>query len=338
MATGPNYKDYYKLLGVEKGASEKDIKSAYRKLARKYHPDVNPGDKGSEDKFKQMQEAYDVLGDPEKRKKYDQFGDQWKAYSQNGPGFPGGGGGGAGGYPGGYRVEYGGGVDPSQFGDMNDLFASLFGDQAGGARRGGASPFGASMRQAPQRGADTEAGLTITVEEAYSGVTKSLNISGESRYDLNRGGYADGGGKRVEVKIPAGVAEGQKIRVAGQGMNGGAGSGDLYLVVKIAPSDTFERKGDDLYADVPVPFYDAALGGEVKVPTPKGTRLTMRIPAGVQSGQSLRLTGQGMPKLKSGGGFGDLYARIKVTVPKNLNERQTELLGELKTLGEGNST
>lgn len=334
MATGPNYKDYYKLLGVEKNASEKEIKSAYRKLARKYHPDVNPGDSVSETKFKEMQEAYDVLGDADKRKKYDQFGDQWKAYSQAGSGFPGGAG--AGGYPGGFRVEYGGnGVDPSQFGDMNDLFASLFGDQRGGGRRGGASPFGAGMRQAPQRGADTEASLTITLEEAYAGTTKNLNISGESRYDLNRGTYGDSGGKRVEVKIPAGVAEGQKIRVAGQGMGGAAGSGDLYLIVKIAPNDTFERKGDDLYADVPVPFYDAALGGEVKVPTPKGTRLTMRIPAGVQSGQSLRLTGQGMPKLKSGGGVGDLYARIKITVPKSLTERQTELLTELKTLSEG---
>ncbi|MBC8139740.1 MAG: J domain-containing protein [Fibrella sp.] len=334
MATGPNYKDYYKLLGVEKNASEKEIKSAYRKLARKYHPDVNPGDAASENKFKEMQEAYDVLGEPDKRKKYDQFGDQWKAYSQAGTGFPGGAGNGA--YPGGFRVEYGGGVDPSQFGDMNDLFASLFGDQMGGARRGGASPFGAGMRQAPQRGADTEANLTITVEEAYSGVTKSLNISGESRYDLNRGANGDNVGKRVEVKIPAGVAEGQKIRVSGQGIPGAAGNGDLYLIVRIAPSDTFERKGDDLYADVPVPFYDAALGGEVKVPTPKGTRLTMRVPAGVQSGQSLRLAGQGMPKLKSGGGFGDLYARIKVTVPKSLSERQTELLAELKTLSEGN--
>lgn len=332
MATGPNYKDYYKLLGVEKNASEKEIKSAYRKLARKYHPDVNPGDAASEGKFKEMQEAYDVLGDPDKRKKYDQFGDQWKAYSQAGAGFPGGAGG-AGAYPGGFRVEYGGNVDPSQFGDMNDLFASLFGDQMG--RRGGASPFGAGMRQAPQRGQDTEAGLTITLEEAYAGTTKSLNIAGESRYDLNRGTYGDSGGKRVEVKVPAGVADGQKIRVAGQGMPGPAGTGDLYLIVKIAPNDTFERKGDDLYADVPVPFYDAALGGEVKVPTPKGTRLTMRIPAGVQSGQSLRLTGQGMPKLKSGGGYGDLYARIKVTVPKKLTDRQTELLTELKTLGEG---
>ncbi len=323
-------------MGVQKSATEKEIKSAYRKLARKYHPDVNPGDKGSEDKFKAMQEAYDVLGDPEKRKKYDQFGDQWKAYSQAGSGFPNGAAGG-GAYPGGYRVEYGGSADPSQFGDMNDLFASLFGDQfgGGGARRGGASPFGAGMRQAPQRGADTEAEITVSLEEAYAGVTRSLNISGESRYDLNRNAYGDSSGKRVEVKIPAGVSDGQKIRVSGQGMAGAAGSGDLYLVVKVAPNDTFERKGDDLYADVPVPFYDAALGGEVKVPTPKGTRLTMRIPAGVQSGQSLRMAGQGMPKLKSGGGFGDLYARIKVTVPKALSERENELIKELKTLREG---
>ncbi len=329
-ATAPKYKDYYQTLGVSKTATEKEIKTAYRKLARKYHPDVNPGDKGSEDKFKEMQEAYDVLSKPDKRSKYDQFGDQWKAYSQTGGGFPGGGMGGA--QPGGYRVEYSG--DPSQFGDMNEFFASLFGDQTGGGRRGGASPFGAGMRQAPQRGADTEAGLTISIEEAYAGVTKSLNIAGDSRYDAQGGGNV----KRVEVKIPAGVAGGQKIRVSGQGMAGSAGNGDLYLIVQIAPSDVFERKGDDLYTDVSVPFYDAALGGEVKVPTPKGTRLTMRLPAGVQSGQSLRLGGQGMPRLKSGGGFGDLYARVKITVPKSLSERESELMKELRGFREGGAT
>ena len=330
----PNYKDYYKILGVQKTATEKEIKTAYRKLARKHHPDVNPNDKASEARFKEVQEAYEVLGDADKRGKYDRFGDQWKAYSQaeaaGAGGFPGAGGA----APGGFRMDYGGNVDPSQFGDMNDLFASLFGEGAGGVRgRGG---FG-SMRTPQQRGGDVEAALTITLEEAYNGVTKTLNLSTEQRYDLNRSAYTDGANKRVEVKIPAGVDEGQRVRVAGQGAAGAAGNGDLYLIVNIAPHITFERKGDDIYADVPVPFYDAALGGEVRVPTPKGTRLTMRIPAGVQSGQSLRLAGQGMPKLKSGGGFGDLYARIKVTVPRILGDRERELMTELRLLAETNA-
>ena len=232
---------------------------------------------------------------------------------------------GQGGNPGGYRVEYGGNVDPSQFGDMNDLFASLFGDQfAQGNRRGGAVPFGgARMRQAaPQRGQDMEAGLTVTLEEAFTGVTKNLSLSG------------GGGEKRVEVKIPAGVGDGQRIRVAGQGAPGAAGNGDLFLMVNIVPNAMFERKGDDLYTDIPVPFYDAALGGEVQVPTPKGTRLTMRLPAGVSSGQSLRLSGQGMPKLK-GSGNGDLYARVKIVVPKTLSDRERELFAELKTIAGG---
>ena len=324
-ATAPKYKDYYQTLGVSKTATEKEIKTAYRKLARKYHPDVNPGDAASEAKFKEMQEAYDVLGDADKRGKYDRFGDQWKAYSQHGAGGPGG-------APSGYRVEYGAAGDPGM--DMNDLFASLFGDQSGGARRGAASPFGAQMRQQPQRGQDMEAGLTITLEEAYNGATKNLSLSGESRYDVGRGAYGDNGGKRVEVKIPAGIVDGQKVRVAGQGMPGVAGNGDLLLEVKIAQHPTFERKGDDLYADVSVPFYDAALGGAVTVPTPKGSQLTMRLPAGVQSAQSLRLSGQGMPKLKSGGGFGDLYARVKITVPKTLSERERELMAELKAIRE----
>ncbi len=322
----PDYKDYYKQLGVAKTASEKEIKTAYRKLARKHHPDVNPGDAASEAKFKEVQEAYDVLGDTDKRGKYDRFGDQWKAYSQAEAqgGFPGGGAPGSG--ANGYRVEYGGGAVP---GDMNDFFASLFGDQMRQGGRGGASPFSGGhgrMRQSPpQRGQDMEAGLTVTLEEAYSGVTKSLSLSGGA-----------GGDQRVEVKIPAGVGDGQRVRVAGKGAPGAAGNGDLLLVVKIAPHSLFERKGDDLYTDVPVPFYDAAMGGEVKVPTAKGSRLTMRLPAGTQSGQSLRLGGQGMPKLSSGT-TGDLYARVKITVPKTISDRERELFIELKTLAEGDA-
>ena len=325
---GPEYKDYYAVLGVGKNATEKEIKAAYRKLARKHHPDVNPGDKSSEEKFKQISEANDVLSDPEKRKKYDTYGEQWKAYSQGG--FPGGFGG-----PGGakVRVDYQG---PDGAPDLNDLFATLFGGDFGGmpgagARGGrGGDPFAQFRQQQmpPQRGADVEASITITLEEAFNGGTRSLTLTTPpDRYDTS-GSNAGGNTRRVEVKIPAGVADGQKIRLSGQGNPGPAGNGDLYLIVSIAPNAQFERKGDDLYVDVPIPYTVAALGGEAKVPTLKGTRLTMTIPAGTQSGRAFRLGGQGMLKLK-GGGAGDLYARAKITVPKTLTERQKELLEEL---------
>lgn len=317
---GPTYKDYYAVLGVKKDASEKEIKSAYRKLARKHHPDVNAGDKAGDEKFKEITEAYEVLSDADKRRKYDQYGDQWKAYSQNG--------GGGSGFPGGgnFRVEYGGDAGPV---DLNDLFATLF----GGQEMGGGSRFGDrfGMRSPPRRGEDVEVPVTVTLEEAYNGATKSLNLQMPSgRYDLSQT-REETTGRRVEVKIPQGVSDGQKIRLSGQGAPGPAGNGDLYLAVQIAPHPVFERKGDDLYADVAVPYTDAALGGEARVPTPKGTRLTMTIPAGTQSGQAFRLGGQGMPRLK-GGGSGDLYARIRITVPKVPTERERELLTELRTI------
>ncbi len=386
---GPSYKDYYKLLGVEKNAGEKDIKSAYRKLARKYHPDVNPNDKAAEEKFKDISEAYEVLSDADKRRKYDQFGDQWKMYSQGGGGgggFPGGAGapgGYGGGFPEGFRVDIGGGGGA----DLGDLFATLFGDMetGRGGRGGGAGPRMRTRTQAPQRGPDTEASLTVSLEDAYAGATRSLSLSvpeacaacrgqgvrstgtshtcpacagtgKQGRGFLGMGGVCDmcggtgqtdlencptcrGAGqveksRRVEVKIPAGVSEGQRIRLAGQGAGGPGGAGDLYLAVHIEPHPMFERKGDDLYVDVPVPYTDAALGGEAKVPTLKGTRLTMNLPAGTQSGQTFRLGGQGMPRLR-GGGTGDLYARAKITVPKTLSARERDLLTELSRLHKG---
>lgn len=324
---GPTYKDYYKILGVEKSATEKQVKDAYRKLARKYHPDVNPGDKGAEEKFKEVSEAYDILSDTDKRQKYDAYGDQWRAYSQGGGGFPGGAGGFPGNGAGGYRVEYGpgGGVD------LNDLFASLFGEaeMGGGSRMG--ERFGSGMRPGPQRGQDVDSEITVSLEEAFHGGTRSLTLNVPTgRYDVGKH-REETVTRRVEVKVPVGVAEGQKIRLAGQGSAGAAGPGDLYLTVHIAPHSTFERRGKDVYVDVPVPFTVAALGGEAKVPTLKGNRLTVTIPPGMQSGQSLRLGGQGMPDVR-GGANGDLYARVKITVPKTLNDRQRELLTELAAL------
>lgn len=321
---GPSYKDYYATLGVDKSATEKDIKAAYRKLARKYHPDVNPGNKGAEEKFKEISEANEVLGDPEKRKKYDQFGDQWKAYSQGG--FPGASG--PSGFPGGQRMDFGGGYP----GDLSDLFATLFAEQFQQQARGGGGqprmkmnfggdPFGA----APPATRDLESELRLTLEEVYHGGTKGVSIQVPTgRYDLDRGGRSTEL-RRVDVKIPAGVNDGQKIRLAGQGVNGG----DAILTVRLLAHSTFERKGDDLIVDVPVSYLTAILGGEMTVPTITGKTLTVKLPAGTQSGQQLRLTGKGMPKLKEGG-HGDLYARVKITVPKTLTERERNLLEQLK--------
>lgn len=324
----PTYKDYYQILGVSRTADEKEIKSAYRKLARKYHPDVNPGDKSAETKFKEISEAHEVLSDPHKRAQYDSFGEQWKAYSQ------------AGARPGGPTVN----MDPGfEFdfggrGGLNDLFESLFGGRAGRSER------------ASRDGEDVEYGIDLSLEEALRGVTKTLSLRIEDlcpecdglgttrdargRYNLQsacprcRGTGHVPRNSQVEVKIPAGVAEGQRIRLAGQGAGGANGQkGDLYLLVRIKAHAHFERDGSDLYVDVPLPFTVAALGGEVAVPTLSGER-TLPIPAGVQSGQKIRVAGQGMPRL-NGQKPGDLYARIKITVPKDLAPRERELLTEL---------
>lgn len=295
-----NYKDYYAILGVKKDASEKEIKQAYRSLARKYHPDVNPGNKEAEEKFKEVSEAYEVLSDKEKRAKYDQFGEQWQRAESGGT------------YgPGGFTYEPYGDTDFG-IGDFGDFFETLFGPRGAAGGR----------RTSPTRGEDVEAQIDVSLEEAFDGVTKSISIS------VNRGAPP----KRLEVKIPAGVTDGSKIRLAGEGAPGPTGQkGNLYLIVKMQPNPTFERKGDDLYRDITVPFTIAALGGEVQVPTLKG-RITMKAPPGTQGGQTFRLAGQGMPRLNKSG-KGDLYARVRISVPKNLTERQRELIEELgKTL------
>ncbi len=378
-----DYKDYYKILGLSKGATDKEIKAAYRKLARQHHPDVNQGDKSAEDKFKDVGEAYDVLSDPDKRAKYDQFGDQWKAYSQAGYG-----GGGRSPQPGG---PAGGSVytenDFGGFGGIDDFLSSLFGG-GGGAQPGGATGgFGGFNRVGrgaradlrPQQ-ADTESPIDITLEDAYKGTTKSITVrlpetcgrcggagavstgrnkpcemcGGTGKVKGGRGFFGNntcpqcgGTGQQLEVcpecrgegqvsksrrlsdiKIPAGVADGQRIRLAGQG----AGGGDLYLKVSIKPDPRFERQGDDLLTDFPVPYTVAALGGEASVDTFAG-RKSLNVPAGTQSGQKFRLTGQGMPILKSkGASKGNLYARAKVSVPKDLSGRERELLTELAKL------
>ncbi|MDO8684243.1 MAG: DnaJ C-terminal domain-containing protein [Armatimonadota bacterium] len=293
-----NYKDYYATLGVSRNATEKEIKQAYRKLARKYHPDVNPGNKEAEEKFKEVSEAYEVLSDPDKRKKYDQFGDQWKRVGEAPPGwgdFPQG--------PGVGGFDY----DVSGAGGFGDFFEMLFGEPFHGTA--------ARERRAPARGRDVEYEIEVSLEEAFSGVTKSFTLDG----------------RKIEVKIPKGVKDGSRIKLAGQGQAGPAGQrGDLYLRVRMRPHPRFERKDSDLHSEVSVTYYVAALGGEVRVHTLTGT-VTMKVPPGTQSGQVFRLPKQGMPRLH-GDDRGDLYVKVKITVPKTISAREKELLSELASL------
>jgi len=315
-----DYKDYYQVLGVPKNASEKEIKQAFRKLARKHHPDVNPGDRGAEQKFKEINEAHEVLSDPEKRRKYDQLGSNWKQYEQyaRGPSPSGFGGfrvdfegpGGGGGFSDFFKTFFGGGID------LEDLFGQARG---GGFRSAGRERSGRGFGATPEAGRDVSAVVEVTLEEAHQGTTRRMSIEGGP------------GTEAFDVRIPPGVKEGSRVRVAGKGekSHGGA-SGDLYLEVKITPHPVYRREGDDLYVDVPVTFAEAALGAEIEVPTLSG-RARIRIPAGSQTGRLMRLKGKGMPRLKAGEP-GDLFAKLVVVVPKELQPRELELVKELQTL------
>jgi len=329
-------KDYYNVLGINKSATEKEIKSSYRKMARKYHPDVNPGDATAEEKFKQISEAYDVLSDSEKRKKYDQFGDAWKYAGQGGQDFGGQAGGGMGGGRQGGRVNMGG----QEF-DISDLLGDIFG---GGGGRGGGMRGGFRRQTAPTRGEDMSYEVEITLEEAYHGTERTLQLAvheacptcGGAGMVENRPCPTCGGAGVVErpktltVKIPKGVQDGAKIRLAGKGGPGmfGGPPGDLYLIPRILPNPRFERKGDDLYTDAAVPFTAAVLGGDVEVQT-MGDPVHVHVPAGTPSGQTLRLRGKGMPILRSDA-HGNLYVRVKITVPKHLTDEQRRLMEELR--------
>lgn len=359
------YKDYYKILGVDKKADTKEIKSAYRKLARKYHPDVNPGDKKAEDRFKEVQEAYEVLSDAGKRSKYDTFGAQWKDAARAGAGGPftwsswGG--------PRGQRVN----VDMG--GDFSDFFNMLFGEDIMSGRTGFRT-----RPTAPRTGRDLQYEMEVTLREAFSGATKRFTVELDdictdcqgTGFDQRKGtrtcpacrgqGRTEGifgmaavcdrcggtgktgsepcpgcrgrGAKKVrrsvEVNVPKGVQDGSKIRLKGQGLSTphGGHKGDLYLVVKVTPEPGFERKGDDLQTTVWVPFTTAAIGGEIDVKA-LGKTVKMKIPEGTQGGQSMRLKGLGMPRLK-GRGAGDLYAKIRIAIPKKMSATQREFLRE----------
>lgn len=308
-----DYKDYYKILGVDKNASQKDIEKAFRKLARKYHPDVNPGDTAAEEKFKEINEAKEVLSDPEKRREYDEISSYYQQYGQ----WPGRTGARGDGRRAGQRAQYRtmseedlndlfGGASP-----FSDFFESFFGSGASGATRGrartaGQAPGGA---YAPER-QDVESDADVTLAEAYQGATRILSLT-----------EPDGSTRRLEVKIPPGVDEGSRIRIAGQGPQGG----DLYLRVHMAPDSRFTREGTTLRTRVDVPLATAILGGEVQVPTPDGRRLMLRIPEGTQNGRSFRLRGQGMPVLGQPDKRGDLYAEVNVVLPTRLNADQRRL-------------
>ena len=307
------YKDYYKSLGVDKNATPEQIKKAYRKLARQHHPDVNPNDKGAEQKFKEINEANEVLSDPEKRKKYDQFGADWQRYQQQ-PG----GGAGRGGQPGGgfdwsqYTQGQGGGGfgGGSPFGegeDFSDFFGSLFGNMGGGGRAG----------NRPGAGQDYQAELELSLEEAYHGGPRTITVNG----------------KNLRLTIAPGVADGQTIRLrdqGGAGRNGGP-NGALLITFRILPDARYARSGDDLTQEVPVSIYKALLGGEQMVDTLSGP-VKIKLKPETANGTRLRLRGKGFPVYKKEGQFGDLYLRLTLTLPQQLTDQEKELFQQLAAL------
>jgi DnaJ-class molecular chaperone len=316
------YKDYYAILGVSKTASDKEIRQAYRKLARELHPDVNP-DKTVQERFKDVNEAYEVLSDAQKRQKYDRFGS-------------------AGGASVDFDDLFGGGRPRTRTGTADDLEDILGRHTSGRAGGGGFSDFfeslfgsgsgtpGSSTRRTAstsRKGRDVEQPIHVTIEEAFAGATRVIELADERT----------GKSKRIEVKLPAGVTDGSRVRIAGQGAPGviGGAAGDLYLVVSMTPSPLFTREGNDLRVKVPASLTTAILGGEIQVPTPKGSKLALKIPAETQNGRVFRLRGQGMPKLGGKDERGDLFAEVQVQLPEKLTDRQRALFEELATLESG---
>lgn len=311
------YKDYYKTLGVERKADEAEIKRAYRKLALQYHPDRNPGDKKAEEKFKDINEAYQVLSDPAKRSRYDQLGDSYANWQQRGA--PQGGfnwedwvtsQGGGGGAPGGTRVEYGN-LDDILGGGFSEFFRRIFGGMPDMSQPRGRG----YSRPAPKQSYQQD--VTISLTEAFQGSTRRLEMDS----------------RRLDVKIPPGARTGTKVRIKDAIPAGDGQPADLYLVISVADDPRFERKGDDLYTDVNLDLFTAVLGGEATVQTPTGN-VVLTIPAGTQPGQTFRLTGRGMPHLKNPQNKGDLFARARVRLPKNLSDRQKQLFSELASLAD----
>lgn len=357
-------RDYYEILGVARGASQDEIKKAYRKLAMQYHPDRNPGNKEAEAKFKEATEAYEVLKDDQKKAAYDQFGHD--AFAQ--------GGGGRGGFGGGQ------GFDGFDFNDIFSNFSDIFGDFGGNQRQG-------KKRSAAQRGSDIRYNLEVTLEEAFSGVTKNISFTIAAVCGSCKGSGAEGNDKPVEcpnckgsgkvraqqgffivertcgscsgtgqviknpcktcrgegrvnkektlaVKIPAGVEEGSRIRLSGEGEAGtrGGPAGDLYVFIAVKKHKFFTRKNDDLYFEVPLKFTTAALGGAIEVPTIDGEKAVLKIPQGTQSANQFRMKSKGMSVLNSGGRRGDMYVKVNIETPTNLSVEEKNLLQKLDEL------
>jgi len=355
----------YDTLGVKKGASADEIKKAYRKLAAQYHPDKNPGDATAEEKFKEVQNAYDTLSDPEKRKQYDTFGGDGRR--GGGPGFD--------------PRNFGGNFTVNDLGDLGDLFGGLFGGRAG---RGG------TRRAQPERGSDVEVPVSVSFEDSLRGLETKIPVevttacrecggtgaepgtspiicpqcNGRGVIAESQGLFAlsepcprcrgngtvvekpcrncHGSGREIRtktytVKIPAGVKDGTRIRMKGKGEAGESGgpAGDLFVVTRVQPSKLFRRRGDDLVVEVPVTYAEAALGATVEVPTPYGDRVSLKVPAGTQDGRQLRIRGHGAPKLK-GGAKGDVIARLRLSVPKKLTKKEREALEELQKVSREN--
>jgi len=308
------YKDYYRVLGVNKDASTEDIRKAYRRLARKYHPDVNPHNKQAEERFKEINEAHEVLTDPEKRRKYDQLGANWQQYQQTG------------GDPNGFdwsqwfsgAAQGGGERVYTDYVDLRDILGDSGFSDFFQCIFGGGAPQGVRQRRGfAADGREMEQPVEIALEEAYHGTTRILQT----------------GQRRLEVKIPAGVQTGSRVRVAGEGEPGrdGGRPGNLYLVITVADHPTFRREGNDLHMRLPVDLYALVLGGEVTVQTLKG-RVSLKIPPETKSGQIFRLRGQGMPLLRDNSQYGDLYVEIEALLPQGLSAAEKDLFRQLATL------
>jgi curved DNA-binding protein len=308
------YKDYYAVLGVKRDATEKDIRQAFRRLARQHHPDVNPNNKEAEERFKQINEAYEVLSDPEKRKRYDEMGADWERYQryQQAP---------AQGQGEAFRTQR---MRTEDFDDLfgdespySSFFEHIFGRAAQGRSSGTARP---------QRGLDLESEVEVTLEEAAHGTTRVLRVAGEN-----------GQSRQLEVRIPPGVRTGTRVRVAGQGESGRAGGprGDVYLVVQVLPHARFEREGDDLHVRMPVVMTTMLLGGEVAIPTLDGRQVMLKIPAGTADGKTFRLRGKGMPHQARPGQHGDLLVEVHAALPEKLSVEQRRLMEQFARMEGG---